>query len=227
MTAGRMSSFPSLELVPEGADITFGTLAETGETMAVASYARAIAVSFQLLVNDDLDAIGRSVRDVAFAAQELKSKLILAALAATMSDGLALFHATHGNLAATGAPPDVPTLFAARLAMRKQRALDATTPLGISPAIFLVPPELETAADTLVATINRVDPSTVNPFMGKLAVAVEPRLTNATAWYLFAPVSTFPAGGQVRPRSTGSPRPRSRRTTNGRSSARATGFIGT
>jgi hypothetical protein len=76
--------------------------------------------------------------------------------------------------------------------MRKQTALDYATPLGIAPKIFLVPSELETAADSLVAALNPVEVDGVNPFAGKLTVALEPRLSNAAAWYLFADPQFFP-----------------------------------
>jgi hypothetical protein len=129
ITEARMTSFPSLEPVGESGEIKWGTLSEEGERLAIASFARAIGVTFNVVVNDDLGAIDRSIRDTAFAA----------ALNATLADTLPLFNAAQGNLAASGAPPDETTLSAGRVAMAKQVPPGSTEPLGISPAILLVP----------------------------------------------------------------------------------------
>ncbi|MEH3117090.1 MAG: Mu-like prophage major head subunit gpT family protein [Methylorubrum populi] len=173
---GRLSSFPELEKVNEHGEIKFGTLDESGESIAIASYGKGIGVTFQVLVNDDLGAVDRSIRDIGFATGELKSKLILAALAAKLSDGKTVFHADHGNLGLTG-PISIDAAGAGRLAMRNQTALDKRTKLGISPKFILVPNELETAADRLVAPISPTRGEDTNPFAGKLEVLVEPRLS--------------------------------------------------
>ncbi len=116
----RLTSFPSLEPLNEAGEITWGSLDEEGETLAIGSYARAIGVTFQLLVNDDLGAIDRSIRDIALATALLKAKLIV--LAANLADGKALFHADRDNLAGTGAALSDTTLEAGVLAMAKQSA---------------------------------------------------------------------------------------------------------
>jgi hypothetical protein len=192
ITEARLNSFPSLEPVNEAGEIKWGTLDDEGERLAIASFARAIGISFKALVNDDLAAIDRSIRDTAFAAAMLKAKLIIAALSAIMADGKALFHVDHGNLAAAGAVPSETTLSAGRVAMSKQKPPGSTEPLGLTPAIFLVPSELQTGAEKLVAAINPASSSDVNVFSGKLQVAVEPRLPNATQWFLFAAPGTYP-----------------------------------
>lgn len=189
---GRLSSFPGLEKVNEHGEIKFGTLDETGEDLAIASYGRGISVSFQLLVNDDLNAIDRSVRDIGFATAELKAKLIIAALSAKLRDGNPVFHAAHGNLASPGGAISVASVSAARLAMRNQTALDGLTRLGIPPKFILVPNELETPAGNLVAPLNPTQLDAVNPFAGKLDVLVEPRFTDPAAWMLFADPALYP-----------------------------------
>lgn len=192
VTEGRLTSFPSLEPVNEAGEIRWGSLDEEGELLAIASYARAIAVSFKLMVNDDLNAIDRSIRDVAYATAQLKGKLIVAALAALLRDGKALFHADHANLADTGAAPDEDTLSDGRIALMKQTPPGSDEPLGLSPAIILCPAELQTTAEKLVAAITPASTENVNVFAGRLSVAVEPRLATATEWYLFAAPGTYP-----------------------------------
>ena len=192
ITEARVTSFPSLELLSESADIKFGSLDEAGEVLAIASYARAIAISFKTLVNDDMGAIDRSIRDVAFATAQLKAKLIVAALAASLRDGKALFHADHGNLADTGAAPGETPLSNGRIGMMKQTPPGSTEPLGLSPSILLVPAELQTASEKLVTSINPTVTDDVNVFAGRLQVAVEPRLPDVYGWYLFASPGTYP-----------------------------------
>ena len=63
-----------------------------------------------------------------------------------MSDSLALFHATHGNLGSTAL--SVTTYTAARTAMRKMTELNSGERLGAltAPKYLLVPPDLEVTA---------------------------------------------------------------------------------
>lgn len=192
ITDAKLTSFPDLRRVNESGDITFGTLDESGERLAIATYARGITVSFQVLINDDLNAIDRSLRDVAFATAQLKARLIIAALGATLTDGQPLFHATHANLAGTGAAPDENTLSAGRVALARQTPPGSTEPLGLAPAILLVPSELQTAAEKLTAAVNPASSDDVSVFAGKLRVAVEPRLSTAAEWYLFADPAVYP-----------------------------------
>ena len=194
ITEARLSSFPSLEPLNESGEIAWGTMDEEGEPLAIASYARAIGVTFKVMVNDDLAAIDRSIRDTAFATAQLQAKLIVAALGANLADGKALFHEDHGNIALSGAmdAPDETSLSAGRIALMKQTPPGSTEPLGLSPAILLVPAELQTASEKLVAAINPASSADVNVFSGKLQVAVEPRLLTGTEWYLFAAPGTYP-----------------------------------
>jgi hypothetical protein len=64
--------------------------------------------------------------------------------------------------------------------------------LGLSPSILLVPGELQTDAEKLMTAIFATSVSDVNIFTGKLQIAVEPRLPNATQWFLFCAPGTYP-----------------------------------
>lgn len=194
---GKLSSFPELLALGEGGEIKWGTLEESGEKISVATFARALSISFELLVNDNLGGVQRSLRDIAFAATNLKAKLIIDALLTTaMSDGKTLFHADHANIVTgDGADkPTVPSLDAVRQLMRQQKAIDGTTVLGLSPRTILVPSSLETQAQIVATATTPVSTADVNPFSG-LAVAVEPRLdaVDATSWYGFVDPAVLPA----------------------------------
>ncbi len=55
----------------------------------------------------------------------------------------------------------------------------------------MVGPELETNAEQLLTTINATTTDDVNPFAGKLTLAVEPRITD-DQWFLFADPASVP-----------------------------------
>ena len=103
---------------------------------------------------------------------------------------VALFHTTHGNLAAAGTLT-VARLGVARSLMRRQQGLDYQR-LNIVPRYLIVPAALETLADQLTSSVLAEKSSSVNPFSGKLTVIAEPRLddTSETQWYLAADTGT-------------------------------------
>lgn len=151
-----------------------------------------VQITPEVLVNDDLgqiqniaDALGRS------AGRTIESGVYtLLNSNPVMSDGVALFHADHGNLAAAGAVPGVDTLDAARVAMRKQTDITGQEYLDIMPAIALVTPDQAGNTRVVVEAVYDPDannklqkPNRVNGIVGDIVDS--PRLAGA-AWYLFA-----------------------------------------
>jgi ATP-dependent protease ClpP protease subunit len=194
-TIAKLSSFPALLPVAESGEITFGTLDEAGEKISVGTFARAISLSLRVIVDDNLGAVQRSIRDIAFAAVNLKSSLILTALlSAKMQDGKTLFHVDHANTIDND-KPTVASLSAMRAAMRQQKALDDSTVLGLTPKVLLVPSALETAAQLIATSITPINAEGVNPFAGGVVVAAEPRLdaVSTQVWYGFADPAVMPA----------------------------------
>ena len=120
---------------------------------------------------------------------KFESKLLLAN-PVMGEDGVALFHATHGNLGTAGIP-EFDTLSDARKAMRSMKALDGKTPVNATPKFLVVGPELETDAEQVLASIYAATVADANPFSGKLTLLVEPRITDAT-WFLFADPAVLP-----------------------------------
>jgi hypothetical protein len=190
-TEVSISSYPELKKIEEGGEFTYGALDENGEKYRVYTFGRIVNFTEQALKNDGLGALERGTRELSFALQELKSSLILSAMAAVMSDGKALFHADHGNLAGSGSDVSVTSLSEGRLAIRMQKPLGGQSPLGLSPKFILVPAQLETTAQKAVADITPMTSDDVNPFAGKLQVAVEPRLAGKN-WFLFADPAIYP-----------------------------------
>lgn len=192
-----LGEWPGLDEVLEGGEFTSGTIAASSETYRLKTYGRTFGITRQALVNDDLGAFADMIRAFGRSAAELQAKVLVDLLTAatgagpTMSDTKALFHTSHGNLAAAGAALDVASLGTARAAMRLQKGLDGVTPINAEPRFILVPAALETKAEQVVASISATKTGDVNPFSGRLEVVVDPRLdaayvNSAKAWYVFA-----------------------------------------
>ena len=184
----RMSETPALLRVTEHGEFKQGAMLEAKESYSLGTFGRIVSVTRQALINDDLSAFETVGKRFAQSSAEYEAGALATLLTSnpTMSDGVALFHASHGNLAGSGAAPSVATLGAARLAMRLQKGLDGATAIDATPRFFIVPAALETTAEQLLAQIQPALTTSVNPFAGKLELIVEPRLdaVSATAWYL-------------------------------------------
>lgn len=176
--------------VNEGGEIQFTTVEEKGEILpTLRDFASGFNITNKALVNDRTDLltdIGSKM--VKGAVERLRAEILVPILAnsgagQTMADGKAVFHADHGNLASSGATISVTTLSAARTAMRKQKGLKGEI-YAIEPWALIVPPELETVAQQVLATINATTTSDANPFQNSLELIVEPGLSNPDAWYL-------------------------------------------
>lgn len=177
------------ELLPvnESGEFKSAKFVEAKESYSLSTAGRVIAFSRQAMVNDDLGAFSDVLARFGQRAAEYENTALVNLILdnAAMADGTAVFHADHGNLAASGGALSVATLSAARLAMRRQTSLSGL-PISVAPKYLLVPPELETDAETLLASIQPTTTAEVNPFGGKLELLVEARFTDAAAWYLAA-----------------------------------------
>lgn len=191
-----LNLFPSLSEVPEGAEYKYATLGDRGETIQLATYGRLFSITRQAVINDDLDAFTRIPNRMARAARRTVGNLVYAVLTdnAAMSDGTALFHANHANLAAAGAAPSTATFDAARTAMGTQKDPDShAVALNISPAYAVVPKALEGSARVVVDSETEIAASQnnsrrPNSVRGMVAVIADARLdaSSTTAYYFAA-----------------------------------------
>jgi phage major head subunit gpT-like protein len=141
------------------------------------------------LVNDDLGVFNDVTRRCGMAAAEFQRQYLVnllttTALGPTMSDGVALFDATHGNINSVAAAISFTSLTAARLLMRNQVGPGGGL-ISVVPRYLAVPSSLETLAEQQITQVQATQTSNVNPF-AYLNLVVEPRLVNATRWYLVA-----------------------------------------
>lgn len=190
---------PRLEKVNEHGEFKSGTIGEGKETYRVATYGKIFGLSRQAIVNDDLRAFDDVPRKLGQAAAATEAQLLVDLILAnsgngpSMADTNPLFHSSHKNKATggdvgtfTGTSPTFDALLGAgRLALRKQVGLTGEL-ISVTPKFLIVPPDQETAAEKGLAPITPTKTADYNPFSGKLDLVVEPRLTNATRWYLAA-----------------------------------------
>jgi ATP-dependent protease ClpP protease subunit len=189
-----LSDFPTLVPVSEGGEIKYGTLSDKKEMVAIVPYARAMTLTRQLLVNDDLGAIDRMVRNYGVSVAAFEDATFWAmALGGAGNNGPTMVetgrqmfntNAADNTLASAGAAINVTSLSAGRAALRKRKRLDATD-LDVTAAILLVGPDKETEAQQVVAPIQAQQAGNVNPFSGTLSVVTTAKITG-NAWYLFA-----------------------------------------
>lgn len=186
----QLSSAPTFKLVREGQEFSHGGLTDGAEKYALATYGRIIALTRQALINDDLGAFDRLPMMLGRQAAELEASTFWAIFTANaaMSDGVALFHASHGNLGTAGAINDT-TLTEAKAAMRKQKSLTAKSadaePLNLTPRYIIVSPDKEVEAAKMLTAVLATQTSQVNVFAGTIEPIVEARITGNT-WYLSA-----------------------------------------
>lgn len=140
---------------------------------------------------DDLGAFMQISAKLGQAASEFESKKLaeLVIQNPAMSDGVAVFHADHGNLSETFAAPAHDILAAARLSMRRQTGLGGQL-INATPRFVLVPPELEDFGERALAEIAATKTADHNPF-DNLTLLVDARLTDPEQWYVFADPATI------------------------------------
>lgn len=186
-----LGEMPTLEQVNEAGEFTYGTLTESKSTIQLRTYGRIVAITRQVIINDDIGAFtnvpARFGNSVANKESDIVWGLITAN--ANMADNVPIFHANHKNLG-TAAALGVDPVGAGRAAMAKQVGLDKRTILNVRPKFLVVPASLETAAEQFLSgnfvptTVATSIPQTLR----SLIPIGEPRLdsNSTTAWYLFA-----------------------------------------
>ncbi|MEQ9145233.1 MAG: Mu-like prophage major head subunit gpT family protein [Parvibaculaceae bacterium] len=188
----QLGEAPQLLKVGESGEFQRGTLGESKESYRIETYGRVVAITRQVLINDDLDAFTRIPAMYGNSIAQLESDVVWGIITSNpaMADGTALFHASHKNLAGSGTALGVDSVGAARAAMRKQTGLDKKTVLNIRPAFLIVPAALELKAEQLVAQnlVPAQSGNVVPQSIRTLTPIAEPRLDAASdkAWYLAA-----------------------------------------
>jgi hypothetical protein len=205
----RFSEMATPEMVPENTEYKEATMSDAKESYTIHKYGSIFTITWETVVNDDLDAISRIPAMQGAACRRKQNQAVYGVLTAnaTMADGGALFNATaqtssggHANLDTGAGAPAVGTLNSAFVKMMTKKGLRSDVILNIQPAFLIVPAALSATALQLLGSI--ADPSVGGSAAGNsntkniygpngdrpLRVVVEPVLdgNSATAWYLAA-----------------------------------------
>ena len=188
--------FDTLDVIPESGEFKHGTIGERAESIKLATYGKLFSITRQAIINDDLNAFTDIPRKMGRAAARTVGDLVFSILTSnpTMSDGVALFHASHNNLAGSGTAITAASVGAGRTAMRLQK--DGKAVLNIRPSYLIVPAAQEDTARVLMT--SETDPSKTNsrvpnPVRSAAEVIVDARLDAAStlSWYLTADPNVF------------------------------------
>lgn len=183
-----LGSAPPLQPVGEGAEYPFGAMDEDSTRYHVGKYGVMVALSWEALVNDNLNAFLRVQPALGQAARRKEADAVYDLFALNsgagpdMQDGVKLFHANHANLTAAGAF-DAALLGAARTLLRKQTAIGGGY-MALTPRFWIVPAERETAAEAILANASRrtTTEKTTPEWIASLELVVEPRLATTGAY---------------------------------------------
>lgn len=186
-----LSEAGNLELVPEGGQFQQDVFEEASARTKVATYGKIFSLTRQAIINDDLGLFSKIATKYGSAAKRLVNKMVYAQLTGDvkMQDNVALFDDKHGNVAKTGEALSVKAIAKAITAMRRQKGIQGTANLNITPKYLVVPPELEVTAYQIVnstAAVDGTNSGVVNPYKGRFVIVADAELTDPDAWYLVA-----------------------------------------
>ena len=186
----QMGAAPNFLLVPEGGEFKMGTIGDGKEVYALATYGRRFAITRQTLINDDVDAFTRIPTLMGAAAARFESDAAYAPLIANpnMADGVPLFHANHGNLAAAGAGITEASINESEVRMGAQTGLSGEI-LNVEPRFLIVARKDSLPARKLLTAVQATATSGVNVHANAFELVVESRLNRAagaTPWFMAA-----------------------------------------
>lgn len=193
-TIVRASETQDLDEIKEDDEYKYDKQSDSKEEFKIATYGKIYKISRQVIINDDLGAIIDIPKAHGQAAARKVGDLPYAVLTANaaMGDGVALFHATHGNLGSAGVPSETTIAEMIKL-MKLQKDIAGKRRLNIRAQFFIAPATLEGSAEVFFTSnqftggSGTADSSRTNPYAGNRFTRVyEPRLDDAstTAWYV-------------------------------------------
>lgn len=187
----QISEAGDLLPVTQSGEFKFDEVRDQGVRKVVATFGRGWGLTRQAIINDDIGALTKTPAAYARAAARGINRLVYMQLGANpvIYDGVQLFNAAHGNVAAGAGAINVANVGAGKAAMRQQRGLRGLEALNIGPKFLIVPAARETVAQQYIS--KKLIPTTqgaINPLANILEPVVDAELDpySLTAWYLAA-----------------------------------------
>lgn len=195
----RVGSFGNLDAINELGEFKNKSIPDgEAEPITADTKGNIVNISRKAIINDDLSAFVGLGQQLARAGKRTVEADVYALLASNpaLSDTVALFHASHSNLAGSGAAISVATLDAGRVAMKKQTGVGGNDYLDIMPAVLVCG---AAAGGSARVTVNaQYDPDTANKLQKPNAVngivkdIVDTPRISGNEWYLFADPAVAP-----------------------------------
>ena len=205
----RFSEAPNLSVVPENKDYPEGVMSDAKETYSIEKYGQIFSVTWETIVNDDLDAISRIPSMHGNAARRTQNAKVYEVLTANraMADTGLLFNATaqttaggHANYTSSGTVISVASLNVAFTSMMTKKGLNSSVNIKVMPVYLIVPAAI--AATAMQVLGSMADPSAGGSAAGNsnthniygpggsrsLTLIVDPELdaNSVQSWYLAA-----------------------------------------
>ena len=199
--ATQLSEFQNLEVVPEGKEYPEKKLSDRRKTYNIDKFGANFSVTWETIINDNLDALSRIPSMQGVAARRTQEQLVYDTFLSNpmMPDGVVLFSASHVSgrniTSTTPAAPSETTLDEGFELMAKQKGLNGSV-LNLVPSVLLVP---QRYAATALRITNSLSFAQTNGNEGisslygvngvrPLQVVATALLdnNNATNWYLIA-----------------------------------------
>ncbi len=194
-TGIRINDLGIPSLLPPSGEIKHTSMSESLYEFRADTYGLRGVFTRQSVINDDLGLLQDAAMSAGRGAVRKQSDVCYTVL---LANGGSFFDAANGNYFEGAGTTLQSSQLAVALKMMRQQTSASGDVLDISPAVLLVPPELETTGRELLQSdfIQRLATDsgpTGNVWKGSLTLEVEPRLSAAsftgystTAWYLFA-----------------------------------------
>ncbi|QCO05961.1 peptidase (plasmid) [Azospirillum argentinense] len=189
----RLGDFPALKEIKEAGETKYGSVSENRESVTAKEYGSGLSIGRRALINDDLSAFSDFTGMIGVRVAQDENALVYALISGdgpTMSDGKTLFHADHGNKAASGTTVDVANVGKAVEAMRNQKTLDGTN-MSIGPRYLVVGTAKELVARQLLTAIQATQTDKANPYAGAFELVVDAN-NSGNRWQMFADPAVLP-----------------------------------
>jgi len=182
--------------VPEGGEYNTTAVESMRVFYRVFKYGLMVAITWEMIVNDDLDAFNDLMRQLVLSGLDSINAYVWGTIVANPAiwTGNTLFNLNHNNL--MGLALSVASLGIARAMMNRHVSAGGKPIVGITPAFLVIPPELEQTSDVILDSSGmptaQMSSGVVNPERGRLEKIMTRYLVDVDDWYLWATPSSSP-----------------------------------
>jgi len=191
----RMGDFPIPMQVGENGEITQGAVGESSETITALKYGRILAIGYETLINDDVEAfndfstmVARRIIDFENATFYTRVIATGSGLGPALADGVAVYNSAHGSNVGSAGVLSNALLGEAFGRMASQVSIDSLK-LNVPPKFVLTSATSHVLARTLLAEIFAGQASAVNPFAGIMEPIYDANLSSVRFYVLADPAA--------------------------------------